>query len=232
MNEWLVSVVVIFGGGFLWWVWRRNSSQRYPLLEIGIENRSCLIEKIRGESNNFDFAEKILEKDSKSGADIVDLVLDVLDEKALAFAQKLLRDEIRTSVMEGVVFRSNTNCSRVLSTYAVRTGSKYLQEVMGLHVQKIVTESLDMEVFPARLENLAVLDRNRERVTVTFQIIFSAIVSSVETIPYPIRVLSHCLWEEAMLKFPQSAGIYVGSFFFSPIYLCWNNDSTKLRNCQ
>jgi len=206
---WVTTLAVIVGGGFLWWLRRRSTDKkRYPLCFVGIQNRSELMERLL--EPEFKLAEKIIEKSSAS----VDLVVSVLDEKSLQFARKLLKEEISNIENESLLFRGNTKCSRVLSTFAVLTGRKYLEDTLGGHIQQIIKSNLDMDVSLTRLAPDADIEVNRKRLTEATQRIFDSIVTSTEAIPLPIRVLSYHLWFETNTKFPQSATKCVGSFFF------------------
>jgi len=74
-------------------------------------------------------------------------------------------------------------------------------------------ESVDMEVFPDRITG-GDISVNRQRLTLTFELFFDKIISSIDKSPYELRVLSYTLLTKVSSKYPDSGASSVGSFFF------------------
>ena len=81
--------------------------------------------------------------------DIIRCVVSAMDvnNTIIPFISALIEKEVKCTDTEGNLFRANTPCSKVLTTYLKISGKKWLSSIFRSMFDKIYESSTDVEVF-------------------------------------------------------------------------------------
>lgn len=207
---------------------------REPLAKYSLHQRHAMMPALR--AHDYALALGVLyftsRREEKYSVNAIHALLDIIavEKDQDAFLRIVVTREIERTRTEKDIFRENTIFSRLLKVFCQRIGVRYLRATLAAPLQYIIHENKDLEIFADRLTDRStrsgcvsrlrvltgagVLVQNRQNMAAAFQVIFDAIVRSLESIPPPIRLLCYYLWRAISDKFTSASPSVIGSFFF------------------
>ncbi|KAH3756711.1 gtpase-activator protein for Ras family gtpase [Pelomyxa schiedti] len=168
---------------------------------------------------------------TKDSQQIADLCVKVLEPegRALPLIEFLIKKEIRTTNQAGILFRSNSLASKMMSAWSkLEDGQLYLQQVLTEPIKGIVAGNYgSLEINPINLADPSMLERNIAQLHQIIQRVFDAIVAGADKYPLRFRMVCSYLKQYCGEKFPESALICVAGFvvlrYFCPAIVAPDN---------
>eukprot|EP01095_Lingulamoeba_sp_RSL-Kostka_P005233 TRINITY_DN16570_c0_g1_i1.p1 TRINITY_DN16570_c0_g1~~TRINITY_DN16570_c0_g1_i1.p1 ORF type:complete len:502 (+),score=212.24 TRINITY_DN16570_c0_g1_i1:140-1507(+) len=177
----------------------------YPLVHLLSRNNLYICEAI------WDVAGSV------RGADINKMYVRLFDYEgnAIDALEKLIEKEVKNSLHESTLFRSNSIAPKYISEYSQYIGKDYLCSIIRPLINEIQNSPDSLEVDPNRLNGDEELAKsNCKKLIKACEHWFNSIAATVNQCPIEIRLACKFLNHFVGIKFPTSAYIAVGGLFF------------------
>uniref|UniRef100_V5ET08 Ras GTPase activating protein RasGAP n=2 Tax=Kalmanozyma brasiliensis (strain GHG001) TaxID=1365824 RepID=V5ET08_KALBG len=146
------------------------------------------------------------------------LLLSMFDAKGglIRFLKAAVEEEIQRTATEEMVFRSNSFCTTLLSTFAKTHGYDYLRSIMAPLITEFARKPLgfSVEMDPTRIEPGGSVFDNQAALEEIAQAFIDAICSSAHRVPAVLRELCRHIRDVLDARFPASRYQGVGGLMF------------------
>lgn len=146
------------------------------------------------------------------------LLLSVFDAKGglIRFLKAAVEEEIQRTATEEMVFRSNSFCTTLLSTFARTHGYDYLRSIMAPLITDFARKpaGFSVEMDPSRVEPGGSALKNQTALEEIAQAFIDAICSSAHRVPAVLRELCRHIRNVLDARFPASRYQGVGGLMF------------------
>lgn len=146
------------------------------------------------------------------------LLLSIFDAKGglIRFLKAAVEEEIQRTATEEMVFRSNSFCTTLLSTFARTHGYDYLRSIMAPLITEFARKpaGFSVEMDPSRVEPGGSALKNQTALEEIAQAFIDAICSSAHRVPAVLRELCRHIRNVLDTRFPASRYQGVGGLMF------------------
>ncbi|SOV02504.1 related to neurofibromin [Ustilago sp. UG-2017a] len=146
------------------------------------------------------------------------LLLSMFDAKGglIRFLKAAVEEEIQRTATEEMVFRSNSFCTTLLSTFARAHGYDYLRSIMAPLITEFARKpaGFSVEMDPSRVESGGSALKNQNALEEIAQAFIDAICSSAHRVPAVLRELCRHIRNVLDARFPASRYQGVGGLMF------------------
>ncbi|CDR87933.1 related to Neurofibromin [Sporisorium scitamineum] len=146
------------------------------------------------------------------------LLLSIFDAKGglIRFLKAAVEEEIQRTATEEMVFRSNSFCNTLLSTFARTHGYDYLRSIMVPLITEFAHKpaGFSVEMNPSRVEPGGSALKNQNALEEIAQSFVDAICSSAHRVPAVLRELCRHIRNVLDARFPASRYQGVGGLIF------------------
>ncbi|SPO22404.1 related to Neurofibromin [Ustilago trichophora] len=146
------------------------------------------------------------------------LLLSMFDAKGglIRFLKAAVEEEIQRTATEEMVFRSNSFCTTLLSTFARTHGYDYLRSIMAPLITEFARKpaGFSVEMDPSRVEPGGSAPKNQNALEEISQAFIDAICSSAHRVPAVLRELCRHIRTVLDARFPASRYQGVGGLMF------------------
>ncbi|CBQ70693.1 related to Neurofibromin [Sporisorium reilianum SRZ2] len=146
------------------------------------------------------------------------LLLSMFDAKGglIRFLKAAVEEEIQRTATEEMVFRSNSFCTTLLSTFARTHGYDYLRSIMAPLITEFARKptGFSVEMDPSRVEPGGSALKNQTALEEIAQSFVDAICSSAHRVPAVLRELCRHIRNVLDARFPASRYQGVGGLIF------------------
>ncbi|SNX82669.1 related to Neurofibromin [Melanopsichium pennsylvanicum] len=146
------------------------------------------------------------------------LLLSMFDAKGglIRFLKASVEEEIQRTATEEMVFRSNSFCTTLLSTFARTHGYDYLRSIMAPLITEFARKpaGFSVEMDPSRVEPNGSALKNQNALEEIAQAFIDAICSSAHRVPAVLRELCRHIRNVLDARFPASRYQGVGGLMF------------------
>ncbi|GAC96962.1 RasGAP group protein [Pseudozyma hubeiensis SY62] len=146
------------------------------------------------------------------------LLLSMFDAKGglIRFLKAAVEEEIQRTATEEMVFRSNSFCTTLLSTFARTHGYDYLRSIMAPLITEFARKpaGFSVEMDPSRVEPGGSVLKNQSALEDIAQTFIDAICSSAHRVPAVLRELCRHIRTVLDARFPASRYQGVGGLMF------------------
>jgi hypothetical protein len=121
---------------------------------------------------------------------------------------------VATSEHEQTLFRSNTETTKLIGAFTKLHGLGFLQQLLQPVIERLKQANEDYEINPTAGAPLAddVVAANSARLRALTTQFFTALTTSVDQVPPPLRAIAAHLHKEVAKKYPDAARSAVGGY--------------------
>ena len=196
---------------FKWWLTKNTTNRptisKHPLLELLLEDNLLVVTALTDLLKN--------EELNKCAFCLI-RIFDGCG-KVLRLINHFIQREIDQTTHENTLFRNNTILTKLITSYAKIAGSKFLRNLLGPIINDLIQSPpiiSCIEIDSKKLIDPSLIKDQVDRLLELTQRFLDKIIEQIESIPFVIRQICHCLYVSTEKKFPDCAKFGVASFIF------------------
>jgi hypothetical protein len=124
--------------------------------------------------------------------------------------------DTEVSQAEGVatLFRRNSLATKMIGGCMTTYGQKYLKELLGPFIDKMIKEKISLEVDPSRTGSEEIAAQNMKVLNDVLADLIERILSALDKIPIEIRQIATLLYDGIVQKYESAARVAIGGLIF------------------
>jgi len=122
--------------------------------------------------------------------------------------------EVETTVDPAILFRANTGGTRLMGSYTRLVGTRYMKHTVKELIKEVLADTTGFEVDPTKEPDAEKVKINIQKLLKIAQQMLKSILTSVDSVPIPLKMITHYLKQEVAKKFPDFPSQAIAGFIF------------------